>query len=1130
MARPASADEREGSLRGTPENALVDDLAAGYAERMFGHSNNELLRLQDYTPPVGSPDWVDPYGPLCMFLHSLPCWTALSALVATPALAVGLLAPPVAVGVCAVWATAATTVSLGSDGPLSRYWAACDAHGLPRNEDTFRQYNALEGSLRTDPLAGGPVSNLLDEASTNFRYCAKCNPSIACLQNLTHDDVEKATHDKPHYWWYVNVPLECEKCSLSRGAVRTTTMRWVLTHHEGAYVSQLMRTKHATQKRNALLSYLNFLEDSGTANMTERKRVLSLMGAYAVVDMQRARKRREIRWRVVGWRAPVRVWAHPLLRVLVRPVDRPAVTRVPHGEFMTWASEIIPVERLRAPLPDEISTPSTLLSPRESDVPLTGITRRNSEDDSDAPHGGLDLTPRSPAALDPHLASPPVEPFNEDVSGLDLSERRLRHSHEGIPDDGQPYWHSHVCIYCKREYMHRHARKPFEVSINNYLHWCRKCDRTVVWPGPPPSSPDSVAQSGPSYPHTKIASPISLAEALCRETGHVASREVTSLDHQGMAPLGRTEPFVPMRETERMSRAKIAGPQIENVVSNEEETGMKVGPLVGNPTLYASKPALNRADAAKNRMLTPPDITYDPSPEMRQRRKRYVQYLKRKIFTADAIQEAVGEMGEFREFASKKLSPDNVDRFVEIVLGADYRAPERTAMVKREVTAKPEKHPRIVQDEGHERLVINAMAVSVYEHIFYAERNFKHTSIKGVPRSVAIEEVCEMFRDPFPEGSVAIECDQTKYEYHQTLNAKGEGLLDWEHQILTHIYKRLSSCVNATGVRFKTLMNEFYKPVRLKSKRKKHAERDPNFWTIAIDHMVRSSGGRSTSSWNGGNEMGNTLACIFKYPDAVMEDMRGKRFGQLSELHETVFEVGKNGKGRKARARFKVEGDDLVGKVSRWLAAHQAEIEANYRSLGLEAKLKFVYGTDQHPARAEFVGEHFCLVAGSMPTRHHHCPDLARNMICSGVSATNRQEHAVAAAACMSKAVSFSRSLPSVATYFANLAEDHVEQAGARTIEYDAPECLHRYGEKSVSLGKLRDMYDEGMENCLAHNERLLMSTSLEAEVSAEEHAKWAGFVGTVRWDTDANDVVSCMPRALAKRCWASYGENSAAN
>jgi len=732
--------------------------------------------------------------------------------------------------------------------------------------------------------------------------------------------------------------------------------------------------------------------------------------------------------------------------------------------------------------------------------------------------------------------TPMRDDFNEDVTGLAEHERRLGHGHEGIPDDGRKYWHSHLCVYCKREYMHRHHRKPREVSERKYEHWCRKCDRIMVEPGPPPQQVGNLSPipagpaATPAERFTMIASSISLAEALCAEKGHIPSREVTRLDHEGMDVLGRKAPFIPMNETERLSRSKIAGPQIANVVSNDEETGMKVGPLVGNPTLYASKPALNRADAAKNRMITPPDVKFEPSPEMKERRRLYLRYLKKEIFTKDAIQAAVGEMGAFRDFASKKLSPDVVDRFVEEVLGVDYKAPERTAMVKREVTAKPEKHPRIVQDEGNERLVINAMAVAVYEHIFYAKSNFKSTSIKGVPRAEAIEEVCELFRTPFPEGTVAMECDQTKYEYHQTLDSKGVGLLDWEHAILTHIYRRLSSCVNATGVRFKTLMNEFFRPIRLKSKTKKHAPKDPNFWTIAIDHMVRSSGGRSTSSWNGGNQLGNTLACIFKRPDQVMEDLRGKKFGQLSKPHETLFEVGSNGKGRKSRVRLKVEGDDLVGKFSEWLRAHQAEIEANYRSLGLEAKLKFVSGSSSSPERAEFIGEHFCLINGVMPTRHHHCPDVARNMICSGVSATNRQEHAVAAAACMSKAVSFASSVPSIAWYFRRLSDDHADMAGARQIAYDERDALHRFGVASVPLGKLHEMFRDGIKNCPAHIERTLMSTSLEEEVTPEEFARWTGYVGSVQWDTDANDVVSNMPRALAKRCWASYGETRAVN
>lgn len=938
----------------------------------------------------------------------------------------------------------------------------CDAFEKPYNLASVEEYCGINRALKPTFAGGILATDKLDDTPPQH-FCLTCQPSLACLECLPPDEQCKSAQE-PTYSCTINVPTECARCSIGIVAVSYKRCVWRFSHHEGAFLSQLLEYKKAAEKRNVQLSWLSFLEGSGTSQMTERKRMLAMFGANIVGSMRATMV--EIRW---YW-APLVRCIGPLglvvfcnsTRWLVQFWSTPVTTLRAHApmRFRTWASELV------------------ALGPKDGDT-ATPVDEGVAEDDAEAAILDVPVPSAPPQAevLTPGL-QPSAPPATFQSGGSSSSSRPP-------PPDRPP----------GLEGLELPAAPP-------------------ACPAMPPGLPDVVTR-------------LSTYSALCTERDGVPARAATNAGLGARMREFKAPTMVPLGESEILSMQPIEGPHYQHMLYTDAAPAVVAGPQLGAACVYDTKSSLNRTAAVEGRMLPPADIKYAPTQGMRKRRGRLLHYLITEVFTPQRIIDVASAMPEFRECASKKLAADKVDALLEVVLGPDYKLPRRSAILKREATAKPLKAPRIVQDEGPERLVANAMVIRVYEAILFNVKVGKKMSIKGRPRQDVLETIAKAFmgdvkhpRTGATEPTAAMEVDQTCFEYHQRLE-DGDGLLDWELKLYDHIYKHIGDCLSPTGATYKQVLQEMRaERIDLGAKPPDPRKPDPNRWKIVVDYFFRCSGANNTSSGNWLVEFGNTACILLADPSAPFK--RAAAGKPTAGFYKSVFK-DKAGEALMLWFDCFVEGDDFVARVSRWLLEYAAKIEASYASLGLEAKLKFAVGTSTAPGRAEFIGQHFCLVDGKLRSPHHQTPDVARALRVSGASASLADDATSIRCALLSKAIGFASSLPAVGNYLYGIALGH---AHGKMNELDA---MRVYGEQQLDSHTLEKMYLDRVSTCVlsAAEQAMVAACSVECDLDAEFLDSWALFEGAAASfgrNADGDNVVESLPRALREKCLSSLG------
>jgi hypothetical protein len=293
-------------------------------------------------------------------------------------------------------------------------------------------------------------------------------------------------------------------------------------------------------------------------------------------------------------------------------------------------------------------------------------------------------------------------------------------------------------------------------------------------------------------------------------------------------------------------------------------------------------------------------------------------------------------------------------------------------------------------------------------------------------------------------------------------------------------------------------------------------------FTMKVEDFYMPSGWRLTSSLNFFNELGGTLSVITPHPEYLfLTDKQGEMLvekGEFKHCYPTYFEGG-----RRAKIDLKVEGDDVGGRVSAFLADHQQEIEENYKQLGYSSKLKFV-----KDGRLEMIGVHFTMVNGCTSPKVPWMPDFYRTMCKMGVCASTAidKQAAVASRFCSFACMFLSRN-EAIANMFYNFA---VQTAQTGSVLVDVHQDVIAAGLEGEEVGKRHIRCD--LESILDYTRRSIrnanypdtiirrkmLENSLEANITADEFTELESYCASVAKYTLGGDFITHMPAAFVDK------------
>lgn len=628
---------------------------------------------------------------------------------------------------------------------------------------------------------------------------------------------------------------------------------------------------------------------------------------------------------------------------------------------------------------------------------------------------------------------------------------------------------------------------------------------------------------------------------LVTSLGHVPERVCVGYSNGFLRTLGRRTDTRPLSLMELRDLTPVVGPAASNLVvmATEDSTSTHAGPLLGCATIYSTLKrhrgieqdfALRNVNAGMSVRMRA-NLRFRPTASLRAKLLRYHQAALATLFSSTNIQRCIRRLPIF-ELMSQSLSAERVLRLVDDEC-ARLHLPGRAANCKLEVTANPGKSPRVVFDEGLARTVANIAVYSLLEGVIFDDHTgFGPLSIKHVDKPNMMDRISKVLAEDHGDTCV-VEVDQTKFEYHQR---SGDGsthgnFLDMEYEIL----KRVSSHV---FVALNPVISEFYVQLEADATSGAHTFRcgfKPYLeaWNANLRSLIRISGNRGTSSMNFWVELESTLCAFCDNPERIFAPVAtslgldptpyGGPAGPLwLPADQGGFDYAfRCFTGHDLYLRPFVEGDDFVAASSRHVSAHRNFIVAQYREMGLDAKLKIVV-----EGRAEFVGVHFPVTNGR-GTPGYWCPDVARTLITSGVSVTRAPNVAAAITAkYFSYAVMYGPTVWAVAMYFKSLAYDWLARTSIdAVVDLDFP-LRNIFGHtRQAKLGDIADHAEQAIESnsFTLSQQRELLSASLERDVTPAEYGRFLAMSTDISRDTDPELVLSCLPAALSDTILRSF-------
>lgn len=604
----------------------------------------------------------------------------------------------------------------------------------------------------------------------------------------------------------------------------------------------------------------------------------------------------------------------------------------------------------------------------------------------------------------------------------------------------------------------------------------------------------------------------------------------------------------------------------------------RTAPSVGNVVCFAPNAAANVVIAQKERIGGPSVPTapqkFEPNPVDLAKMWAAVDVVLRKMLTQSAINTCVAKYGDVCGCGGGRYGEAEMQRMVNDILGDVVALGRTTNFVKLEKTIKPNKPPRLVQDNSPFGFTLAALVVKVFEDIFGSYD--KPLSIKKRRRDVVLDAVTEDFSadkvraglsgrsktfiDKIMSAALVLENDMTTFEYTQNailepgytptsdadFIAHSKGFLVFEMAILKHIGERICIAVDQLNrIRSEKDGPKAKKGKQTFSMRERAAPyfAEPDFWRLTLDFLVRRSGDTQTSI---GNRFCSLLAmatAFLKHPADLFH-----RLVEVSKQTEHEQHLAKNWlfepRVRPLGSTMpkplvlwmpRCEGDDYCGLHAGWGtnapdAQFLTEAESCLRTWGLLPKFLPVT-----KGRAEFVGAHF-LVEGGFLRPGLWTADLARTLTGAAFTTSDvlRPENGgsyALALAYFARAAGFRGRVDPAATYMDTLGKHYwalaqqTAPASSVGVVLDwslASACGGEYG----ALLKADDILQRLTTSDVQLSEEAqkeLAEASLGGPISNAEWATWTGASHGVVPDDEGRLVLGDWPKALRDKCESTW-------
>jgi len=443
--------------------------------------------------------------------------------------------------------------------------------------------------------------------------------------------------------------------------------------------------------------------------------------------------------------------------------------------------------------------------------------------------------------------------------------------------------------------------------------------------------------------------------------------------------------------------------------------------------------------------------------------------------------------------------------------------------LKPETLFKMGKAPRIIQNEGPERCIMNLRVVYIIEYVIF-HIVAPHMGIKNKDKKVVLDLLCKRFKRDMHPGKPVTNCvigiDQSSFDFScsylpaKTVVKDGvtqvypeAGLMKTEVDIMKKILGVISP---SEAMEWTEVM------MRERTSAKSVGEFRIGCRAVAQGKLKvrtrnnRKSGDRGTSVLNWIVEFLSTISTIFVRPDYIVAGI-ASRVGMdvmdhlidSDKTYETVF---KNADGSAIRSTFQgsFEGDDGLLRLVKEISLFLKEIEENYHQLGLDCTLEC--SLSDAICVIEFVGCHI-LVDKDGNTCYYEgrgggafCAMINKALVKSSWTMSDALLKDVAASSYHSRALQFQGKVRWVESYFEKLRDYWVSLGGMYRKE-----LVDQY----MGIAESTDGYlPESVQRLL-----LLLSTGSAVELSGD----YVEFGETLTVDTRASDILTSMPCGFRK-------------
>lgn len=510
---------------------------------------------------------------------------------------------------------------------------------------------------------------------------------------------------------------------------------------------------------------------------------------------------------------------------------------------------------------------------------------------------------------------------------------------------------------------------------------------------------------------------------------------------------------------ERPEHRPMLASTAKDLVFEAKSNAVKCGPLLSKPLVHNTGDTTHVSSGVESRTLPEPGHTYDKDSPSARRLSRFWCKMQAANFTPYRIKEAfLSEYGDVTSLSELKLSgfsQAEIDEAAQKIVG--YRnigkLPKRKGNGKLELVEKSAgeeyKAVRITYDNGLELLTLCCVITKIFQSLIYGKElgMFYKQSIKGRPRDEVIQEL--LHRWIASEGETCgFEIDQTGMERHTRGNTRSPGLMSPVYTILKKICNVIcKECLSTHATKYETkLIIDHTHGLCFNIKVKTGVKNQTQSLLVRFDDLYLDSGWSMTSGVNFINELSGLLATCFENPEHVfVADKAGKMYIlQNDERGKCLFDwefrtvnlyVNKDDdKLDSVKTKFdpSVEGDDGGGIIGRIFSdpRNQKIIEANQKSLGYAAKLKFV--TD---GRLEYIGIHMRFQNGKPFSTSSWCPGIMRSLGKLGAKTGNDNSPQAQLARFLSIGTMFSSTIQPMCESFVNSGQRILDQIGEHLLE-----------------------------------------------------------------------------------------------